>query len=323
MRRAACVVGLALTVSGCAYYNAMWTAERFAKDARRLEASGREPEARTQWARAAVKAESVLARHPRSRWADDALVLWGEGLARAGTCRVAAAPIAKALATVSDAGLHERAGLAAAQCALTTGKFLDAEQALAEALASNDARRRSRAEYLAGLGAVNRLEFDVAVAHFLRSREPAALPARVRALLAADRPADAAALLDTVAREGGGSRFNEGEWAELLEGLAVAGGGDAASAALDRMLARARVPSAEQARLLIADGDRRLGQGGGGELEGAPGRAPISMAPRPATNKRQRSHRWALKPAWRACASSAYWQRAPRGLMTSIPSSLS
>ena len=171
MRRAASVTALALTLSGCAYYNAMWTAERFAKEARRLEARGQEPEARTQWARAAAKAESVLVHHPRSRWADDALVLRAEGLAHAGTCGEAAAPIAKALAAVSDAPLRERAGLAAAQCALTNGKPVEAERALAEALASNEPRRRSRAEYLAGQGAASRLENDVAVAHFRRSRE--------------------------------------------------------------------------------------------------------------------------------------------------------
>ena len=41
MKRAAAAVGLALAVSGCAYYNAMWSAERFAKEARRLEAAMR------------------------------------------------------------------------------------------------------------------------------------------------------------------------------------------------------------------------------------------------------------------------------------------
>jgi hypothetical protein len=265
MRRAASVVGLALTISGCAYYNAMWTAERFAKEARRLEARGREPEARTQWALAAVKAESVLARHPRSRWADDALVLRGEGLARVGTCGVAAAPIAKALATVSDASLRERAGLAAAECALAAGKPIDAEQALAEALASNDARRRSRAEYLAGRGAASRLEYDAAVAHFQRSREPAALPARMRALLGAGRPEEAGAVLDTLAA----GSFRAADWTELLDGLATAAGADAASAALDRLLARVRVPATESARLLIADGDRRVARG---DLDGAAAR---------------------------------------------------
>jgi tetratricopeptide (TPR) repeat protein len=262
MNRAARVVGLTLAVSGCAYYNAMWSAERFAREARRLEARGQEPEARTQWARAAVKAESVLVHHPQSRWADDAVVLRAEGLARAGTCAAAAAPIAKALATVSETSLRERAGLAAAQCALTTGKPVEAEHALTDALASNDAPRRSRAEFLAGQGAADRLDYDAAVAHFRRSREPAALPARARALLAAGRPVDAAAVLDTVAE----GRFREDEWAELLGGLAAAGGVGPASLTLDRMLARSRVPFAARARLLIADGDRRSAAG---DLDGA------------------------------------------------------
>ena len=255
MRRAANLVpALALIMSGCTYYNAMWSAERFAKDARRLEAHGHEPEERGQWARAAAKAESVLVHHPRSRWADDALVLKAEGLAFAGTCSAAAAPIARALATVTDPPLRERAGLAAAQCALATGKPGDAEHVLTEALASSDTRRRSRAEYLAGQGAAGRLDYDSALVHFRRSQEPAALPARARVLLAAARPVEAAAVLDTLT----GIRFRETEWTELLDGLAIAGGVDAASAALDRMLARARVPSPEQARLLIADGDRRF-----------------------------------------------------------------
>ena len=257
MTRATRLVALALTLSGCAYYNAMWSAERFAKEARRLEARGREPEARAQWALAAMKAESVMTHHPHSRWADDALVLRGEGLARAGRCDAAAAPIAEALAKVSDAPLRERAGLAAAHCALMTGKPVDAERALGEALASDHAARRSRAEYLAGRAAASRLDYDQAVAHFQRSREPAALPARARALLAAGRPEDAGDVLDTLAA----GRFSGADWTELLDGLAATAGADAASAALNRLLARARVPAAEGARLLVADGDRRFARG--------------------------------------------------------------
>ena len=258
MRRAASAVALAgvvaVTGGGCAYYNAMWSAERFSRDARRLEERGLEPEARMQWARAAAKAESVLVHHAHSRWADDALVLQGEGIAFSGRCGAAAAPLARALATVSDPPLRERAGLAAAQCALATGKPVDAEHALTEALASTNARRRSRAEYLVGRAAADRLAYDSAALHFRRSQEPAALPARARILLAAGRPIDAAAVLDTVA----GVRFREAEWTELLDGLAAAGGADAAAQALDRMLARTRVPSGAHARLLIADGDRRF-----------------------------------------------------------------
>jgi hypothetical protein len=244
-------------LSGCAYYNAMWSAERFAKQAERLEARGQEAEARQQWARAAVKAESVIARHPRSRWADDALVLQAEGWARAGSCAAATAPIAKARATASDAAQRERAGLAAAQCALAAGHPAEAEDGLTEALVSEHAGRRSRAEYLAGRAAAERFDYAAAVEHFRLSREPAALLARARALLAAGRPADAAALIDTLA----GVRLRETERFDLFTDLAGAGGADAASAALDRLLGRARLPYAEQARLLIADGDRRLAHG--------------------------------------------------------------
>jgi len=122
--------------TGCAYYNAMWSAERFAKDARRLEARGQEAEARAQWARAAAKAESVIVHHPRSRWADDALVLKAEGLARAGTCTAAAPVITKARNDVTDVALRERVALAAAHCALAAGRPVEAETALAGVLDS-------------------------------------------------------------------------------------------------------------------------------------------------------------------------------------------
>jgi hypothetical protein len=266
MTRATGLVALALTLAGCAYYNAMWSAERYAGEARRLEARGQEPEARARWALAAVKAETVIARHPHSRWADDAVVLQGEALARAGTCGTAAAPIAKALAEVTAEPLRERAGLAAARCALMTGQPVAAERALAGVLASNDAGRRSEAEYLAGRATGSRFDYDAAVAHFRRSHEPAALPARAQALLAAGRPEDAGAVLDTLAAD---RRFSRADWTELLDALATAGSGAAASTTLDRLLARARVPTTDALRLLIADGDRRLARG---ELDGAAAR---------------------------------------------------
>ena len=123
--------------------------------------------------------------------------------------------------------------------------------------ASSDAHRRSRAEYLAGQGAASRYDYDAAVVHFERSREPQALPARVRVLLTAGRAADAAAVLDTLAL----GPFVGDDWADLLDQLATVGGAAAASAALDRMLLQRRVPYAERARLLVSDGDRRLARG--------------------------------------------------------------
>jgi hypothetical protein len=254
----------------------MWSAERYAKEAQRLESRGQDGEARSQWARAAVKAESVLARHPHSRWADDALVLQAEALARSGLCVRAERAITKARATIKEASLRERAGLAGAQCALAAARPGEAEAALGEALVSQDAARRSRAEYFAGDAAAARLDYDAAVEHFRRSREPGALTGRTRALLAGGRATDAAALVDTLAD----ARLRDTERADFLADLAAVGGADAASAALDRLLGRARLPFAEQARLLIADGDRRLTHG---DYDAAAARYREAMAVAPVT----------------------------------------
>jgi len=241
-------------VAGCAYYNAMWSAERSAKEARRLEARGRTAEARAQWARAAIKAETVLVRHPKSRWADDALVLRGEALGRTGNCAAAARPLDQALATAGAAELTERAALAAAACALETGVPERATSLLASADDWTDGHRRSRAALLAGRAAAVRGDPAGAAAWFARSSEPGAAAARGRALIAADEVPAALAYLDTLARR----PFDEAGWTDLLGDLAAAPGGGpaAASAALDRLQRRARIPSGGQARLLLADGDR-------------------------------------------------------------------
>ena len=168
-------VAAGVLASGCAYYNAMWSAEHHASEARRLEQRGQASEARAEWTQAASKAEAVTLRHPRSRWADDALVLQAEALVRSGACRDAAGPLARARANVKDQALRERADLAAAECAIGAGSPPDAEAALTAPLESSNTERRSRAEYLAGQAATLRSDYDAAIAHFGRSREGAAL----------------------------------------------------------------------------------------------------------------------------------------------------
>ena len=250
-------VMLATSVAGCAYYNAMWSAERYAKEARRLESRGQVSEARSQWAQAAVKAEAVMTKHPKSKWADDAQVLQIEGLARSGACEDGADLVIRARASVKEPALRERAELVAAECALGSRRTSEADAALALPLGSKDSDRRSRAEYLAGAAALQRADYDAAILHFERSRERAALPARARAELLAGRANEASAALDAL-RNGPGF---ENDRAELFAQLAIVGGPDAASAALDRMLERTRIPEAERAKLLTADADRRLAHG--------------------------------------------------------------
>jgi hypothetical protein len=156
----------------------MWSAERFAREARRLEARGQESEARSEWARAALKAETVMARHPRSRWADDALVLSAEGRARAGMCDVAAAPIAQALRTVGDAALRERAASAAAHCALlAAGRTAEAAAAAAPETPGRAFRAAELARDSGATRRAGRLFLDVAAANPTSLFAPKALVA--------------------------------------------------------------------------------------------------------------------------------------------------
>jgi len=170
MKRALALL-LAVSSAGCAYYNSMWSAERFAKDARRAERRGQPSEARSHWAQAAAKAERVVIRHPKSRWADDALTLQAEGLARSGSCDEAGDVIKRVHETVTDPGLLERVALVDAEFALHAQQPIAAEAALVRALASREKSRRSRAEMLAGQAAALRLDYDAAARHFERSEE--------------------------------------------------------------------------------------------------------------------------------------------------------
>jgi hypothetical protein len=103
---------------GCAYYNGLYNANRLAGEADRAEREGRVGEARSLWAQAAVKAESVATRYPDSRHRDDALLLWGRGLAHAGDCRRAVGPLGFAVDSSPDAGLRREARLLLADCRL-------------------------------------------------------------------------------------------------------------------------------------------------------------------------------------------------------------
>jgi hypothetical protein len=251
-RRLAAAGVLAVWLPGCAYYNGMWSAQRLARDAQRMEARGQEAEARLTWGRAAVKAESVLVHHGRSRWADAALVLQGEGLARSGNCAAAALPLTRALRGLVDDVLRERAALAAADCALREGETGAAEQLLVPLLSSPDTRRRSSAAYLAGRVALARGDPLTAADRFARSDRAEAASARIHALVAAGRANQAVNLIDSLARRD----RDAARWSAALNDLGRVAGAVVASDGLDRLLLHGRLPDGARARLLLADGDR-------------------------------------------------------------------
>jgi hypothetical protein len=256
LRAALVVIWAVSSTAACgAYFNSMWSANHYAAQARHAERDGRAEEARTAWGMAAVKAESVVSRHPHSRWADDALVLQGEALARSGACDRAVVPLQRALEQLSSSALRERAALAAAECMLARGNAAIADSLLSTVIASPDPRRASRAHYLAGLAAEARGDLPAAAAQQAMSQEMHAGPARARALLKAGATTAALALLDTLTRR----HVDPEDWDMLLREVAHATSPDTAGRLLDAVLERGGLSSATRARLLVADGDRWFG----------------------------------------------------------------
>ena len=98
---------LLVGVTACAYYNGLYNANRLVGEAEKAQREGRSGEARSLWSQAAVKAESVATRYPKSKWRDDALYLWGQGLMEAGECRRAENPLALAVDSSPDPKLSK------------------------------------------------------------------------------------------------------------------------------------------------------------------------------------------------------------------------
>ena len=80
---------------GCVYYNGMYNANRLARSAKKAEREGRTFEATSLWGQVATKAESVVVRHPTSKYVEEARVLRGVALARMGQCDEALGPLSR------------------------------------------------------------------------------------------------------------------------------------------------------------------------------------------------------------------------------------
>lgn len=85
MRRARIVLLIAGT-AGCAYYNGLYNSKALVRRADAALRDGRDSAAVALWREAAARADSVVQRHPGSRWAHEALWLSGVSAALAGAC---------------------------------------------------------------------------------------------------------------------------------------------------------------------------------------------------------------------------------------------
>jgi tetratricopeptide (TPR) repeat protein len=254
VRLCACVSLL----SGCAYYNGMYNTRRFARNAERSERAGRTSEAADRWRQVVLHADTLLARHPGSRWADDAELLKGRALVALRAWPAATEVLERA---------KSRAG--------TEEQRRDAQYWLGIAAAG----RRDHGRALANL--------DSALASARRERRQAARLARGRLLLAMGRPAEALRDFDAVA--GDAVRFERAtaalalalpaaaaahadsavgaadvaveRWIAFLDTLGRRGGTLEASALVGRLVSSRQFPAAARTRMLLEDGDRLASAG--------------------------------------------------------------
>jgi hypothetical protein len=137
----------ALWLSGCVYYNGMYNANRLARSAHKAERDGRTFEANNLWGQVATRAESVVVRHPRSKYANQAMVLRGVALARLGQCPSAVGPLGRRSLIDLRSDLAEEAALALGRCSLDLGDPAAAETALAPLETSKNPRRQQEARF--------------------------------------------------------------------------------------------------------------------------------------------------------------------------------
>ncbi len=116
MRRAPALLIL-FAACGCAYYNGLYNARGLVKRAESATLDGRDSVAQAAWREASAKADTVVRRYPRSKWADDALLLSGVAAAMTGDCAHGMQRLEQWQAHSSrDARAHAKASLARGAC---------------------------------------------------------------------------------------------------------------------------------------------------------------------------------------------------------------
>jgi hypothetical protein len=250
VRRAA-PVALALLVGGCVYYNGMYNTERLAGSARRAEREGRPFEATNLWGQVITRADSLVLRHPHSKYVDPALVYKGLALSRLGQCQEAVGPLARAPGLELDRDIAEEAALAFGRCQLQLGDPGAAGLAFGRVVESEDEVRRRDARL--GLGRAHRLSgsADAALAALDGVEHPSVGQERLLALAATDRSNDALVLADTLLAVSDSVAI----WDSIIGVVGRANPG-LASALVDRVTGRAAVPPPEHARWLLQDAER-------------------------------------------------------------------
>ena len=149
------VAGAIVLLAGCAYFNGVYNAREAERSADKQRRRGKEADAAASYAVSAAKAESVLARFPRSRWADDALLIAGRGLAYSDQCSRAIERLEAWLALPGQkAEDRDEASVALGSCYVRAGRIGEALELLEPRAAHRDRGLARTAALWAGRAAI-------------------------------------------------------------------------------------------------------------------------------------------------------------------------
>ena len=254
MPRVLAGLAVAVVLGGCVYYNAMYNTKRLANSARKAERDGRAFEATNLWGQVVVRAETLITRHPDSKYVDEALVLKGLALSRLRQCQVAVAPLGHVSLLPRDAEVADEAALALGRCQLELGDPALAEVMFARVAESEDPVLRHEARLLRGRALRLSGRSGEAIASLHGIDDPRAGTERLFALTAVHRRKEALALADSLLAV----RDTSIRW----DTMAVALGRDdplIASGLVDRLVARPGMIPQIRAMMLLDDGLRLEG----------------------------------------------------------------
>ena len=244
--------GLSGLLGGCVYYNGMYNANRLARSARKAEREGRTFEANGLWGQVATKAESVMVRHPTSKYAQDAGLLRGIALSRMGQCEQALGPLSGVTTASSDSDLIEDALLATGRCQLALGNYTAGTAAFAQLLESKNPERRREALFHQARLLRQAGQYPEALKALEGQHDQRAEHERVLALAGSGRIKEAMGLADSLMAHG--DTLNR-TWDTLVVVLADAHPA-AASDLIDRVLRLSHRPPQSEVRMLLDDGFR-------------------------------------------------------------------
>ena len=250
--RLAPLATLALLAS-CAYYNGLYNAKDLAHRAEKAEREGRSFDALSLWGQVAVKAETVLVRHPRSRWTDEARFLQGKALERGGECSAAIAPLAQVMREARDPRRADEAALRLAACQERLGDLEVAGFVVERLVQTLDPAQRAEARWRAGVAYRRTGRAAEAVDLLRTSGHPRARGELAAALAGGGRTVEAIALVDSLLAE----RDPAVPWGAVIDGVGRHDA-SAASALLDRILGQITLPSADTVATWLSNDGRRL-----------------------------------------------------------------